>query len=162
MSLNYIVIHKLSDLKAVLDSSVLITRSMSLKDEEIAKNTWCLSFVDNVLKSLSKEQFEEFVITLIDKKKKQIAQIHDSLPVTFYMWFDEMAAQIRFNILSGHNIQLPFGCRVEVVDSIETIWKELKTSHYQDGISWSELEFFEDDSDDDEEIYVLKVYVKSI
>lgn len=123
---------------------------------------WGLSVDDSMLQSVSKEQFEEFVADLIDKRKQQIAQMHNSFPSTFYVWFDEMAAQFRFNILSGHALRLPFECRVEIVDSLEPIWQEFNDSRYQTGISWSELEFFEDDVDDDEEEYVLKVYVKNI
>jgi hypothetical protein len=162
MSLNYIIVHQLSDLKIIINSPILITGFPSLKDDETATNMWCVSFDDNILESFSKEQFEEFVVAIIENRKQQITQMYNSLPSTFYMWFDEMAVQLRFNILSGHAIQLPFGCHVEIVDSIESIWQEFKDSRHQEGISWSELEFFEDDIDDDEEEYILKVYVKNI
>ena len=36
---------------------------------------------------------------------------------TLYFWFDEMALQLCFNILSGEDRELPFGCKVNFVDS---------------------------------------------
>ncbi len=162
MLLNYMEIHQLSDLKIIINNSVLITGSLVLKDEETAINMWRFSFDDKVFESLSQEQFESFVIALVDKKKQQIAEMYNSFPSTFYMWFDEMANQFRFNLLSGHTVQLPFGCSLEIVDSIEPIWQEWKELQYHEELSWSEVEFFEEDEDEDEEEYILKVYVQKI
>jgi len=160
--MNHIVIHQISDFKVIMDSFVLITGSVVSKDKETDVNMWCLSFDKNALEEFSKGKLVELVAALVDKKKRQIAEMYNSSPATFYMWFDEMAAQLRFNIVSGHNVQLPFGCSVEIVDCIEPIVQELMASHYHEGISWSELELFEDEPEEDDEPYVLKVYVQSI
>lgn len=164
MSLNYIEINQLSDLKVVIDSSILITGSALLKDDEITMNMWCIFFDDKVLESFSQEQFEEFITALVNKKKQQIAEMYKSVPATFYMWFDEQTSQLRFNIVSGHIEQLPFGCIVEIINSVESIYQELKKSYSNQGISWAELEFFEDDEGDteDDQEYTLQVYVQKI
>jgi len=119
---------------------------------------------NNLLESLSLKRFEIFIAVLIDEEKQQIAEMYKSSLATFYMWFDEQASQLRFNIVSGHVTRLPFGCIVEVVNSVEPIWQELKKSYSNQGISWSELEFVEDDEDDMEadKEYTLKVYVQKI
>lgn len=124
----------------------------------------CSTIDSNLLESLSQKQFELFVAILVDEEKRQRVKTHKSLSATFYMWFDEQASQLRFNIVSGHVAQLPFGCIVEIVNFVEPIWQKLKDSCFNQGISWSELEFVEDDEDDteDEQEYTLQVYVQKI
>lgn len=84
------------------------------------------------------------------------------------MWFDEVAGQLRFNILSGHVVQLPFGCHVEKNSSVEQIIDAFLSSRYLHGIPADELEADawideqDDDDDDDDEQYMLPVYVEYI
>jgi hypothetical protein len=161
MSLNYIDIHQFSDLSVVINSLIFLAHHKTIKDDETATNMWCISFEDTLLRTLSKKKFETFINTLINHRKEQLALMYKSQPATFYMWFDEMAEQLRFNLISGHVAQLPFGCIVKIVDSIDPIWQDLKSCR-NNGISWSELEFFEDEENDtsDQEAYILKVYVQ--
>ncbi|AOZ90756.1 hypothetical protein [Paenibacillus crassostreae] len=42
----------------------------------------------------------------------------------FYLWFDWMASQLRFNLISNVNEHLPFQCEIEILDSMEEIINE--------------------------------------
>jgi hypothetical protein len=52
---------------------------------------------------------------------KQITEISATSVATFYLWFDQQSSQLCFNLLSSDNIELPFGCTVNIVESSDII-----------------------------------------
>lgn len=162
------VINDVSDLNYIINAPLniplAITVDKRFNNNEIRKNMWILSLDLAVIDKISIQDFINFVSKFLAKKRQEITQKDITSPVVFYMWFDAMAAQLRFNIISNvdRKISLPFGCTVEVVDSPEPIIEDFLTSHYHDGIPWGELEEVDDDSDEDEQPFVLKVYVAHI
>lgn len=153
--LNYII-------NAPLNVPLIAIGDKTSSNKEITKNMWAISLDPTAIEKLVVQDFIKFLTKFLEKKEQQILQKHINGPVVFYMWFDEMAAQLRFNTIADFNNKLPFGCDVEVIDSPEPIIKDFLTSHYHDGIPWSELEPLEDNADDDEPPFVLKVFVAHI
>ena len=157
------VIHDVFDLHFVITTPLKVpliaVGDKTSSDEQLVKNMCIVSLDPTAMDTMIAQDFMNFVPKFLAKKKQEIAQKGISDPVVFYMWFDAMAAQLRFNTVIAFNEKLPFGCKVDIVNSPESILEEFLASHYHDGIAWGELEELDDDSDEDEKPFVLKVYV---
>jgi len=90
--------------------------------------------------------------------------IDPSQSATFYLWFDKQALQLRFNIVSGSNVSLPFGCKINRVHSPEFILKDFISTTHEIAAHGETIEFLEpgEDLDDDngQQEYTLDVYVE--
>lgn len=125
--------------------------------DEIANNTWALTFDFNLIQKLSVDDLLSFVSKLLVRRQQQIS----NFPVTFYLWFDAQALQLRFNIISGQVKHLPFGCVVHIVDSPKPILDHFMNVMLQVACEGDVMEFLDvDDDNDDEQDFVLDVYVK--
>jgi hypothetical protein len=162
MSIKHLTISNASDFKTIIESPIFIGCNKTLQKQETLVNMWALSIDPDILHTLSINNFIEFIDTLLKKRILQLSQLKASCPVVFYLWFDEIAAQLRFNIISNFNVNLPFECSVEIVDSALPILKDFLESHYHEGISWSELEESNNDIHDDDELFSLKVFTLQI
>jgi hypothetical protein len=81
----------------------------------------------------------------------------DSSLNTFYAWYDELAFQLRFYAISGSKYELPFGAKVQLVDSpIEFLSDWLNKPNY---IKIDELEMDVKPTEPEAE-YVVKVWVQ--
>lgn len=159
--MNYIKINKLSDLKEVIDTSIYISRS-SLIDEEIYHNMWGLTFSDKLIQKIKLQDLIEFLSLLLKKRTQQVLEKEYSIPVIFYLWYDQQASQLRFNIISGDNTALPFGCKLNITNSPELILEKFYTTELKFIIEGDVIEYFEPgkapNDDDDYENFVLDVY----
>ena len=115
--MNCIEINKISDLEYVLNAPLFI----SLKNQEIAHNTWAISLSKNFSKDESDVGFLTFLAKLLEKCQNQIDNSIIKEPITFYLWFDEMASQLRFDFISGYIYQLPFDCKLKITKSPQKI-----------------------------------------
>jgi len=79
--------------------------------------------------SQADENLHSYSLTNQDRENVTTAEIVDFIEshcdiasglvledATFYAWVDELAGQIRFSIVSGHDAVLPFGCAIQPVD----------------------------------------------
>jgi len=163
MCINMLTIHDIDDLNIILDSSFLITGDRARQNEEIAENMWVISINEEDREKILPNQLVDFLFVLINKRIDQMSKGGTIYPVVFYMWFDEMAAQLRLNMISDFGKQLPFGCNIEIIDSPEPIIKDFLASDYHQGISWDELSEMDDVVDEDDNLlFVLKVFVARI
>jgi len=157
--MNDILITKLSDLQTVINSPIYLSGDKNLQSLETEKNMWALLFEPSLIKQLAVHDLITFFSMLIAKKEAQVLKQDSVDAATFYLWFDEMAAQLRFNIISGCNGSLPFDCDIQFVDNAQILGDFLHSKHHE-GISWNELETLDetDQADDEKESYVLKVF----
>lgn len=125
--MNVIELCDLNDFKFIYDSSILITQDNTLQSEETAHNMWCISMSDQLKKTVAIHDIVKCLQNIIDIRQKQIQQHSIMPPITFYLWFDEMACQLRFNVISGCNVSLPFRCEVLIVDSLQEIVRKFLT-----------------------------------
>ena len=166
MSMNCIIINDISDFELVIDSSIFIGKQFydELLQEEIDTNMWALSIEQSKRGQISISTWEQFIQNLIENRMQQVQKANIKHSVVFYMWFDEMAFQLRFNIISDYSKELPFGCKLHVVNSTYHILKAFLNS--KGYISWDDLieceKGGEDDSDEENEEYVLDVFVKAL
>lgn len=119
--MNFINIKKLSDLKTILDSNVYIAEHGSLQDQEVIENTWGISIFDIRSAHINQQEILDFITKLMRLRQKQVSFGLIASPITFYVWVDEMASQLRFSFISGYGHDLPFMCKVERISSLQEI-----------------------------------------
>ncbi len=161
--MNHITINKLTDLQNVLEASIYISGSKSLVEEETDNNMWMLTFSDKLIKKLEIKDLENFLLELLKKRSFQLALIDPKTIATFYLWFDKQALQLRFNLISGENVVLPFSCKLNLLTSPESIFNDLITTIRRVDVEGDVVEFFEPSEDFDDvpqEEYVLDLYFK--
>ncbi|WP_210190653.1 hypothetical protein [Paenibacillus uliginis] len=71
----------------------------------------------------------------------------------FYLWFDQLACQIRFNLISVLHKKLPFQCDVEIVEHMDDIILTFLNSPFHDGIP---IEGYNDNIEEEFKPYILK------
>jgi len=99
---------------------------------------------------------------------EQLSKSTEEVDLIFYMWHDGQASQLRFNLINSNHKQLPFGAKINLVDSEALILNEFLKDDYHDGIPFSELkeikrnENGEFPPDEETESFVLNVYKELI
>jgi len=143
----------LQDLEEIITDPLFI----GAKDEEISNNMWCVSVNSELAKVITFEDLSAFIERVIANRKEQIKTINPAANVLFYLWFDEQASQIRFNVISDDRTGLPFRCNVTLAEDYASILKDFLGHPYHDGIP---LETSTDTNSDEycEEEYTLKVF----
>jgi hypothetical protein len=146
--MNYLTIEKLQDLDQLLMMDIYLTGKEKNQQDELRYNTWEISFSNKLIEQLTLDDLKKFIDVLIKRRSDQVKELDISEGATFYMWFDAMSFHLCFDILSGRNIKLPFGCKVHVVKSYEVIlkkfFKEAKIAAEQDcHIPFENIKFLE-------------------
>ena len=163
MSMNYLIVNNIIDFKEIIESLIFIACDKKLLDTEISSNMWAISLDNKVMKDISIDKLLEFINNFVNKKKQQVSELNISCSVIFYLWFDEMASQLRFNIISDSHSKLPFGCELNIINSPQSILAQFLQSQHSPEISWNELEENIEDFDDAEErTFVLDVFVTQL
>lgn len=144
----------------IIENPIFIGCDTRSLDKETSANMWAISIGDTIIKHMSTDKLLKFTDSLLSKKKQQLSELNISGPVIFYMWFDEMAAQLRFNIISKSSEKLPFGCEVNNINSPNSIVQAFLKSQQNSEISWDELQEITDDSDEiNDNPFVLDVFI---
>ena len=133
---------------------------------ESGENMWSFSLTPEQAAALVPEQVETFVRDVLAARSQKLAATARG-PMLFYCWHDEMAAQLRFSLVSKGDGGLPFGCEVERVESLSEIVRPFLSSRYHGGIPWSEFRDISDLSeseleqlDQQDQKYTLKVWAQ--
>ena len=139
-----------------------------IPSEEIYHNMWCIGLEDDLIKSITCKELKHVVNRLIENRQQQLKHINFHKNVVFYMWFDQQALQLRFNIISGDETKLPFGCKVQLVNDFESILNNFM-NEARDVIEYGgDIQFFDKkdgdhwDEDENEEEYVLNVFAEKL
>jgi hypothetical protein len=101
------------------------------------KNLWTIS-----IPRLSSFGVGELVGFLLEAAaiRRELVKAQALQPITFYVWHDEMAGQLRFSTAVCTRESLPFGAAVCLVEHPAEIVRACTDSPYRDGIPWTELE----------------------
>lgn len=116
--MNIITISDLDQFNSVTNDLLCLSGKQA---EETYHNMWCISLERNFAESVTLEQLKDFVDTLIQKREQQLQKINFFKNAVFYMWFDQQALQLRFNIITGDVQTCPFGCKVQLYTIAEPI-----------------------------------------
>lgn len=108
--------------------------------EEINSNHFILSVPADIISQATTIDFLELIQKVKDNSKIQLNKSQLDIDLIFYLWFDEMAGQLRFNFINSNHDKLPFGCKLKYTDRPEEIIDQYLKSKYHEGIPWNELE----------------------
>ncbi|WP_145146613.1 hypothetical protein [Paenibacillus xylanexedens] len=141
------------DLEEIIHDVIYIGTSDSELQKEIQMNMWCISISEEMSNEVSLIDFRGFIMDVIANRQNQINHSNNQRGMIFYLWFDSMASQLRFNLISDSNKELPFRCKIQnVSEPDEIIDLFLKSNVYGDII--------QDNENDADNEYVLKVYTQ--
>ena len=107
-------------LNEFLDENIYITQSIDELEKEIQVNHWCITGSKEDINSLSKSEWKDYMLRLIDGRQKQLENSNLDTKLIFYCWYDEQAGYLAFNLINNNHSKLPFGAPVEFV-SLEKI-----------------------------------------
>lgn len=97
--------------------------------------------------------YVKFINDVIDNRRDQVKNATENHGMIFYLWFDRMASQLRFNLISNIHEELPFQCKLELIENIEPIIVEFLESPFHNGLP---TEGYSGESN--EKLKALKVY----
>ncbi|WP_156995933.1 hypothetical protein [Paenibacillus stellifer] len=80
------------------------------------------------------EDFLLFFDKLIENRQRQIMESNNQQGMIFYLWFDWMASQLRFNLIFRVHERLPFQFELELIENMEPILKEFIEFPYLNGL----------------------------
>lgn len=149
--MNILTISNKKDLEIILMEEILITHDELQRDKEIYCNMWCIGLSEFASPSLAINDVVNFLKQLIKKRQGDIQKNLMLGPITFYLWFDDLALQLRFNFLSGYIKKLPFGCKLHVVDDPHEIVERFFKMR-----SWDDLGLVKIDHLSEEELAKLE------
>ncbi len=129
-----------NDLLSQISEPLYLTDKTDELHEEIKFNHWVLTAPSDIVAQTKTTDFLEFIQKVKDNYKSQLDQSQLDIDLIFYLWFDEMAVQLRFNFINSNHGKLPFSCKLKYTDSPEEIVDQYLKSKYQDQvIPWDEL-----------------------
>lgn len=116
---NDIRIKDIKDLYQIFSESIYLSGKITEEElyKELYANSWGIIIEPELGKKVSSDQIAEFIIDLVKFRSEDICMIKPLLKATLYVWFDFQALQLCFNILSGENRTLPFGCNINIIDN---------------------------------------------
>lgn len=165
--MSYIEINKLFDLEYVLYAPIKIFGNIEHLYEEIYNNEWKIASSEEMIKKLKIEELQQFLNKLLTIRRRQLAKINPKNPVKFYLWFDAQALHLRFNLISGENKSLPFGAKLNIVNTPDNILEKFLTETLQYKTEGEVIEWLYPgdkgfDDEDDFSDFVLDVYCLEI
>ena len=110
---------------------------------------------------LSEAAFARFLSIIKTNRQAQWKAAAATAGMIYYIWFDEMAGQLRINFINSNHSKLPFGCAVEFVADEKEIINLFLNSTNKGTISLSALkdpEGSESTNAADAKGFILKVY----
>lgn len=156
--MNYIIVNKLSDLQSILRQP--IDRDFTSANDHTYPNMWALTLSDDLISTIQLTTLTNFFMKLLEHQRQQLHTIDQEPTATFYLWFDEQALQLRFNIIPGIQQTLPFGCNIRKVLSLDLVLQQFLTTAHKIAKTGEPIEFLDHDTDEyDDANYILDVYV---
>jgi hypothetical protein len=118
------------DLEEIINDPLFIGST----DDEINNNLWSISLGSELANAILLKDFSRFIKRVISNRKEQVKILNPTTNILFYLWFDDRASQLKFNIISDNGTGLPFKCKVILCDNYTPILKDFLEHPYHDGI----------------------------
>jgi hypothetical protein len=131
------------DLSNQISEPIYLTEKTDELNEEINHNQWILSAPADIISQSTTTDFLGFIQKVKGHYKNQLDKSQLEIDLIFYLWFDEVAGQLRFNFINSNHDKLPFGCKLNHTERPEEIVDQYLKSKYHYGIPWNELETLE-------------------
>ncbi len=141
--------------KLTVDPTDMVTEGQS--------NLWSFTLPSDDASARDHKIIERFIEQVIDARCSVLRERGaPSGSMRFYCWHDEMAAQLRFSLVSACHEKLPFGCIVDPVPELVRIVESFVSSPNHAGIPFSELDEVEFDHQPEERAYSLRLWERAI
>jgi hypothetical protein len=105
---------------------------------EAQGNMWSFSLTPEQAAVIAPDQIEAFVQEVVAARGKQLSAL-GSESMLFYCWHDEMAAQLRFSLVSTSHAILPFSRPIERVADLDSVVRAFLISLNRAVLPWSEF-----------------------
>ncbi|MCX5923081.1 MAG: hypothetical protein NTU89_00790 [Candidatus Dependentiae bacterium] len=122
--MSHAAIKNWDELQDLLEDPIFLSGNTFSTKEEISNNIWSITFDQDFVKTIQVKDLEKFISQLLSNRSEQINNKFNAIPATFYLWYDAQSVQLKFNILSGKNIKLPFGCKLNILNSPMPIFQK--------------------------------------
>ena len=126
------------DIQDVISDPIVVDIDGKDANEAMA-NQWSFSITEEQAKELSVQTILNFMNDIIDAREQAILKQFGGMhPMFFYCWHDEMAAQLRFSLVSAEK-RLPFSSEINIEQELSKIIESFLSSRYHNGISFKDL-----------------------
>ncbi len=113
-------------------------------------------------KNISSIDLEKFIAKVKDDRRKKLINSDIEVDLIYYIWFDEMAGQLRFNFINSNHPNLPFGSKLILVDSEKEIIEKYLKAEILDISQFEDVSEIIYDNEQKAEIFTLKVHTELI
>ncbi|WP_337099145.1 hypothetical protein [Paenibacillus sp. YIM B09110] len=154
----------LKELDEIIEDIMFIGNDIDDLEKEISQNTWSISMSQQLANEFAYGEIRTFIGNVITNRVEQMTKADCNHGMLFYVWFDWHSGRLRFNLISDIHTRLPFKCKIEIVENMDSIINEFLEYPYHDGIPFEEVnEEVEENVEDLEEnslhvfLYEMKI-----
>lgn len=147
------------DLSKYETSDLFLTDRTDQLHKETYHNFIAISLTTELARQTSTDEIVDFVSKIKKNRQQQLVNSDLLIDLLYYLWFDEMEAQLRINFINANHEKLPFDGEMCFVESEQEVIYRFLTSPYLDGLLLSEQNKKESQSgitDDESQIWVYR------
>ncbi len=127
-------------------------------EEEIDQNTVYIGASDEDRATITVDDFERYFKAVIENRRTQLAASPINHGMLFHLWHDVQAGQLRFSLVSDLHEKLPFGAKLNILDTPRPIIEDFLSG--SSVISWNELVYTgEQVEEEPQPEFILNIYV---
>ena len=148
------------------EKPLYIANNINQINTQVRRNLRSISLTSIGERKIDPLDFDNYFEKLVNIYSNSLKDQNVSEKLIFYMWHDEMAGTLYWNVISDFGQNLPFTCKIIFVKSIYEIIISFLQSTYNNCIPISEfkelpVQEINDHNGDDEEFvqYVYKTYL---
>ncbi|MDP4264163.1 MAG: hypothetical protein Q8941_16665 [Bacteroidota bacterium] len=144
---------------------LFLTNRTDSIESEIHNNSVFIGLTKEIAKQVSINDFTDFLAKVKLNRRDQLFKSYLNIDLIYYLWFDEMAGQLRLNFINSNHVSLPFKCNLIFVDTEQQIIDAFLNSSYLEGIPFDELtdvENSDEETHDNASPHNLKIYRETI
>ncbi len=147
------------DLDKLITESIFVGNGIIDFESERRENMLTISISFEIAKECKVSDFLVFFKKLVENRKKQLEPYFNRRMI-FYVWFDEQAAQLRFNCISAEHKIPPFDAEIQLV-ALDEIITDFLNSKYLEGIPLEGCSLLNHELEEQKTIdVILKIYYK--
>jgi hypothetical protein len=99
----------------VIEARIFIGSTENDLPAEIRTNMWGIALSEQECGYLTTADLLDLLTKVIENRRQQLDQANSDHGMIFYLWFDEQALQLRFNLISDFHKRLPFACQLNIL-----------------------------------------------
>jgi hypothetical protein len=159
-STRQIFLSQLSEFEA---ADLFLTDEIDTLETEIFENSFSIGLTKEIVSQVSSNDIEAFLAKVKSNRLDQLNRSQIIIDLIYYLWFDEMAGQLRLNFINSNHKKLPFSCNLTFVDEEKEIIDSFLKCGYSNEIPLTDQkDTIETKVDGYKDDFNLKIYRESI